>query len=375
MILFSSLAILSVLLMVGIGARVMLQNDYRVLTNLRGGTEAFYIAAAGLAWSKNEIARSTEFPPAPVDRSEPFGGGSFAVDFLSAAQSGPLSARIVVRATGSIGSASHTIEAQLHKIYDLIDGAVGLRGSGAQVHLSGGPILISGQDHDPISGNPIGAAKGRAAVSTGDESLLSLVNSAASGLPAGSLTGAAGGPAIMASDDQPSAALTQLANGLCGQPTAILTTMPAGGALVYENQAWGSYAAPQLRCIEGLAAPGDGVTLAGGMSGAGILVIRNADLSVTGSLRWEGLIIVTGSDVGLRVSSSGSKEIFGAVIINESDTPSTKAILDIQSQFKLLFSRQSLQQAAQLIAPSVLNSAYAFLPATVRQDYWRTVTP
>ena len=36
MVLMSALTILTVLLAVGIGIRVMLQNDYRVLSNLRG---------------------------------------------------------------------------------------------------------------------------------------------------------------------------------------------------------------------------------------------------------------------------------------------------------------------------------------------------
>lgn len=375
MILFSSLAILSVLLMVGVGARVMLQNDYRVLTNLRGSTEAFYLATAGLAWSKNEIASSTVFPPAPVDRSEPFGGGSFSVDFLPTVQTGPLSAKIVVRATGAIGSANQAIEAQLQKIHDLSDAAVGLRGNGAQVALNGAAILISGQDHDLISGNPIGSAKPRAAISTGNDKLLGLATAAVSGLPPGSVNGGASGPTVVSSNYQPGSTLEQIANGLCSQPNAIVTPMAVGGMLVYENQGWGSRATPELRCINGLADPGDSITLAGSMNGAGILVVRNADLIVTGSLSWEGLIIITGSEVGFRASGTGTKEVLGGVVINETGTTSAKAILDIQSQFRLLFSRQSLQNSAQLIAPAVLSSAYAFLPATVRQDYWRALTP
>ena len=375
MILFTSLAILSVLLMVGVGARVMLQNDYRVLTNLRGGTEAFYLAAAGLEWSKNEIARATTFPPAPADRSENFAGGAFAATFESSVLSGLLSATIVVRSTGTIGSSAHTVKAQLRKAYDLADGALGLRGNGSQVVLSGGAILVSGLDHDPVSGNIDSTAKPRTAVTTGDDSLLGLVNVAASGLPAGSLESGAGNPASATSEYLPAAALSQLASSLCGQATANVSTVPVTGALVYEDQTWGTRANPELRCIDGLSEPGDGVTLAGVINGSGILIVRNADLIVTGSLRWEGLIIVSGTDVGLKVTGSGSKEILGALIINETGTPVSKAILDIQGNVRLLFSRQGLAQTAPLISPAILNNTYAHLPATVRQDYWRAVTP
>lgn len=374
-ILFTSLAILSVLLMVGVGARVMLQNDYRVLTNLRGSTEASYLAAAGLEWSKNEIARATTFPPAPADRSESFAGGAFTVTFLAPELNGALSAKIVVRSTGSIGTSAHTVQAQLRKTYDLADGAIGLRGNGSQVVLSGEAILVSGRDHDPVTGSPVTTAKPRAAVTAGEDSLLGLVNAAASSLPQGSLESGTSTPASATSEHLPATALSQLVSSLCGQATANVITVPVTGTVVYENQTWGTRANPELRCIDGLSEPGDSVTLAANMNGSGILVVRNIDLIVTGSLRWEGLIIVSGTDVGFKVTGSGSKEILGGLIINETGTPTGKAILDIQGNVRLLFSRQGLAQTAQLISPSTLSATYTHLPATVRQDYWRAVTP
>ena len=375
MILFTSLAILSVLLMVGIGARVMLQNDYRVLSNLRGATEAFYLAGAGLEWSKNEIALATTFPPAPTDRSESIAGGGFAVTFQSPVLSGPLSAKMVVRSTGSVGSSVHTVEAQLRKTYDLADGAIGLRGNGYQVVLSGEAILVSGRDHDPATGSPVATSKPRAAVTAGDDSLLGLVNAAASGLPQGTLESGARNPVTSTSEYLPPPVVSQLANSLCGQATAIVSTVPVTGALFYENQTWGTRSSPELRCIDGRSEPGDGITLAGNMNGSGILVVRNADLIITGSLHWEGLLIVAGTEVSFKVTGTSSKEILGALLINETGAPANKALLDIQGNVRLLFSRQGLAQSAQLIAPSILNPSYANLPSTVRQDYWRSVTP
>ena len=218
-------------------------------------------------------------------------------------------------------------------------------------------------------------AKPRAAVTAGDDSLLGLVNAAAGGLAQGSLESGADTAASSTSEYLPTATLSQLAGSLCSQATAIVSTMPDAGALVYENQTWGTRSSPELRCIDGLSEPGDGVTLAGSITGSGILVVRDADLIVTGSLRWEGLIVVTGTDVSFSVSGSGSKEILGGLIINETGTPTGKAILDIQGSVRLLFSRQGLAQTAKLISPSILNTTYANLPSTVRQDYWRSVTP
>lgn len=375
MILFTSLAILSILLMVGIGSRIMLQNDFRVLTNLRGGTEAFYFSEAGLAWSKSEIARVKTFPPTPAGRSENFSSGSFSVSFLSPSAIGPLSAKIVVRSIGTIGSASHTIQAQLTKTYDLTDAAIGLRGNGSQVNLSGNGILISGVDHDPVTGNPKPTGKPRVAVTGGDDSLLALVNNAAGNLSPGSLESGGSTAVTATSENLSSAMVTQLANSLCTLTTAVVSVVPSGGAIAYENQTWGSRAGPQLRCIDGLSEAGDAVTLSE-IGGAGILVVRNSDLILSGSLRWEGLVIVTGGDVSFKATGSASKEILGGVIVNETGSSNGgKAILDIQGNLRLLFSRQGLAQAAALISPTILSNSYASLPAMITQDYWRTVTP
>jgi len=361
--------------MVGIGARVMLQNDYRVLTNLRGSIEAFYLATAGLEWSKNEISQAASFPPSPAARSENFGGGTFAVNFPTVAPNDSLSARIVVRSTGTAGTSVQTVEAQLRKSYDLADAAIGLRGNGAQVVFGGGAVLVSGRDHDPVTGKPISSAKPRAAVTADSDSLLGLINAAAGGLPPGSLENGASTPASITSDHLPAAAINQLASSLCGQAAAIVSAVPATGALTYENQTWGSGGSPELRCVDGLAESGDTVTLAGSVAGKGILIVRNADVIVTGQLRWEGLIIVSGAEVGFKVIGGGNKELIGGLILNETGAPGGKAILDIQSDLKVLFSRQALANTAPLLSTAVLNNVYTHLPTTIQQEYWRAVTP
>jgi hypothetical protein len=375
MILFSSLAILSILLMVGVGSRVMLHNDYRVLTNLRGGTEAFYVSVAGLEWGKNELAQTATFPPAPANGTASFANGQFSISFFPPTVAGSLSAKIVVHSVGTLGSSSQTIQAQLTKTYDLADAAIGLRGNGAQVILNGAAISVSGVDHDPVTGAPLAKAKARPAISTGDESLCALVDQAAASLPPGSLETNGVVTPVAASEYLPTSMVGQLANNLCALSGALVSTLPIGGAVTIENQTWGSLSTPELRCIDGLPDSGDAVTLAGNMTGAGVLIVRNADLVLTGSLRWDGLIIITGNDVSLKVSGSSAKDVYGAVIVNEAGASSSKAIIDVQGSVRLLFSRQALTQAAQLIPSPSLSSVYTSLPVQVSQDYWRTVTP
>jgi hypothetical protein len=375
MILFISVVILSLLLMVGIGSRVMLQNDYRALSILRGATEAFYFSTAGLEWGKNEVFRETTFPPTPASRSESFGSGSFLVTFLSPIVSGPLSAKIVVRSTGINGSSSHIVEARLTKIYDLADGAVGLRGNASEVNLSGGAVSISGRDHDWVTGKPLPTAKPRAALSVGDDSLRALVEQAAANLPQGSIENGTNAPVTATGEYLPTTTVSQLAASLCGQATAILSAVPVSGQLIYENQNWGTRTTPELRCIDGLPESADGVTLAGNMTGAGILIVRNADLILTGSFRWDGLVIVTGADVSLKVIGSGVKEVVGAAVVNETGSSPGKAIMNLEGNIRIVYSRQALEHTGQLIPASILNNTYNYLPILIKQDYWRSVTP
>ncbi len=377
MVLMSALTILTVLLAVGIGIRVMLQNDYRVLSNLRGGTEAFYYSAAGLEWSKNELARDVAFPPAPTNEAKSFASGGFAVSFPSPAVVGPLTATFVVRSVGSVRTTSQVLQAQLTKAYDLADGALGLRGSAARVNLGGGATFISGVDHDPASGNPLPEAKSRSAVTVADDALRDLfMQTLGSPPPTGVLESATDVPAVALSDYLSGTAIAQLANDLCAAPGALVHSVPSGGTLAFENQVWGSQATPQLHCIEGQPTGGDGASFTGNNSGVGILVVKNADLILNGGFHWDGLVIVSGQEVGLKVLGSSSKEVMGATLINETGAPgSGTAIFDIQGNLRLLFSRQSLRRASVLIPSVALSQAYTALPSYVLQDYWRTVTP
>lgn len=377
MVLMSSLTLLSILLVVGAGVGVMLQNDFRVLTNLRSGTEAFYVSVAGLEWGKGEIARAATFPPAPSNQSILFSAGEFSVSFLPATVIGPLSARVIVRSTGMSRGAQHLLQAQLTKSYDLSDAALAVRGNVGQVSFSADDIFISGADHDPGTGTAVAGAKSRNSVSATDDPARSLVMEALGNPPRqGVIDENADMPATATSDYLPASLVTQLTNDLCASPSASVHEIPNGGDLTIENQTWGDQASPQLHCIEGLLGSADAVTLAGNMAGVGILVVRNADLILGGTFRWEGLVVVTGNDVSFKTTGTGSKELFGAALVNETGIPVTgRSIVDFEGAIRLRFSRQGLSRASHLIPSATFNSAYGSLPSMISQDYWRAVTP
>jgi len=377
MVLYSSLLILSLLVAVGVGARVMLQSDFKLLANMRASMEAFYVAEAGIEWSKDEIRKNFSHPPIVPSRAQSFSSGNFSVSFLSPTAVTSLVARIVVRSTGAVGSSSQVVQAQVTKTYDLADGAVSLRGSANRVNFAGNPLLISGVDYDPATGQAVAGSKARPAISVPDEILQGLVEQGLSENQQSGNVGSGGGTsAIAESDFIPASAVVRFADGLCSSAQAVTTLVPSDGVLLLAGQTWGTRTSPQLRCVEGLAGPGDSVNLGGGVTGAGILVVRNADLIVSGSLQWEGLIVVTGSNVSFKVTGGESKEIYGSLMVNETGTPGTgTAILDIQGSVRVLFSRPALNRVASLIPSSTLNATYSSLPSMISQEYWRTVTP
>ena len=377
MVLYSSLLILSLLVAVGVGARVMLQSDFKLLANMRASIEAFYVAEAGIEWSKDEIRKNFSHPPILPSRAQSFSSGNFSVSFLSPTAVTSLVARIVVRSTGAVGSSSQVVQAQVTKTYDLADGAVSLRGSANRVNFAGNPLLISGVDYDPATGQAVAGSKARPAISVPDEILQGLVEQGLSENQQSGNVGSGGGTsAIAESDFIPASAVVRFADGLCSSAQAVTAFVPSDGMLLLAGQTWGTRTSPQLRCVEGLAGPGDSVNLGGGVTGAGILVVRNADLIVSGSLQWEGLIVVTGSNVSFKVTGGESKEIYGSLMVNETGTPGTgTAILDIQGSVRVLFSRPALNRVASLIPASTLNATYSSLPSMISQEYWRTVTP
>jgi len=376
MVLLSTLLVLSLLIAVGMGARVMVHNDTGISGNLRLSTNAFYLAEAGIEWSKYEISATSSHPPTPANRAQSFAAGTFSIAFVSTTATTPLVAKIVVRSTGTAGTATHLLQSQLTKTYDLADGAVALRGNGSRANLNGTGFVISGVDHDPATASAVPDAKARPGITVSGDALRGAVVDGLDASQQSNIVGTGGTPAIVRSSDVPGAALAQLANDLCSSAQAIPLAVPADGILSVDSQEWGNRALPQLRCIEGLPGAGDAVRLMGNVTGGGILVVRNAELIASGPLHWEGLIIVTGASVGFTVVGPDAKEIYGSLMVNETGAPGSEtAILDIRGNVRLLFSRAALNGIAALVPAATLTDAYAYLPSNVTQDYWRMVTP
>jgi hypothetical protein len=264
------------------------------------------------------------------------------------------------------------------KRYELSDAAIGLRGNGRNVTFSGSSFFISGKEHDPTSGNVDPEARTHPAISVPNPELKDRIEETLTDLQRTNLIGPdRNSPVKVESEMLPESSLARLANDLCAAQNAVVVPMPADGTLSFSGQVWGSRSLPQLRCIEGLAGPGDSVTVGGSSSGAGILVVRNAELIVNGPFHWEGLIVISGTNVGFKALGDDLKELYGSLLINENDPGrlSGPGMLDIRGAARILYSRTALLGTSSLLPRATLELLYGSLPSTIAQDYWRTVTP
>ena len=378
MILLASLLILSLLMAVGVGSVISVQNEFRITGNLKTGTSALYLAEAGIEWGKEQIGNATTNPPVLADATREFSSGNFSVSVLSSTLVSPLSGQVTMRSNGTLGGSSQTVQVQVSKVYDLADGALALRGNSRRVNFSVNSFYISGLDYDPITGTAVPGAKVRPGITLGSPALLGQVENGLNSSQKSQIVGSdGGGAAISLTDRLPGDVLVRLANDLCAASNAQISSVPPAGNLSLSNQVWGNRAAPQLHCINGIAQSAGDVVTGENFSGAGILIVRDAGLVASGVFHWEGLIIVTGNDVGFRISGEESKEIIGAVMINETGAAAGAgdALLDIQGSVRILYSRFTLRIAASLMPTATLTNTYARLPFYVKQDYWRSMTP
>ena len=90
---------------------------------------------------------------------------------------------------------------------------------------------------------------------------------------------------------------------------------------VESSTCWGTSARPKIVYVRGalpdIGTRYTGLSLGGTSAGTGILIVENGIVEIGGSFRWNGPIVVTGRNVGIRFRGDGSQVVYGATIVNE----------------------------------------------------------
>jgi len=373
-ILVITLLIIALLIGAGAGAMTLVQTDLKISANLKNGTQAFYLAEAGIEWAKQQVKDAAANPPSPSDDSESLSPGSFSVVFSNPTIQSQLAGVVTAESTGTVGSSSSKIRALLKKTYELSDGAISVRGTEASSNFTGNSFVVDGRDYDPASGTLVVGAKAQYGISVSNSTLEGQVEGALSSPQEDNVVGKGGStPDVEQSGFLPTDEVEELANNLCRAAGTIVQNISSGGTLsITGNNTYGTTAAPELRCFTGLGS-GETVDIGGNFTGVGVLVVRNAELIASEAFHWEGLVLVSGTNVGFSFSGGGNKDIYGSVMINERGTDSGDE-LDLQGAVNIRFSSSALVTAVELFPLSALEPIYGSIPSSLEQIYWRTVT-
>jgi hypothetical protein len=155
-----------------------------------------------------------------------------------------------------------------------------------------------------------------------------------------------------ASSGQP-IGLQMSSTGTANQVT--ITNNCTGASQINQTVNLGTAAAPAMVYVKGQFDPTSNFTGVGVMgsqpiTGYGILVMEEADLSFfqTGQFTWNGIVIVTGRNIGVGFRTSSNTEIRGALISNETDPTEPAGYYEFLNQaatLKLRYSKEAIDLA------------------------------
>ena len=254
--------------------------------------------------------------------------------------------KVIITSTGTVGTTTRTITVVISKTADLpISGALAFPGSQADLSLHASSVVIDGRD-TKIADRP-GAPTGSASAVYGivvNASLPALAARLETALAAGPQNDVRGrdktnptattrGPnTIRADGTLSSRAVTDFVdaakstadvtiNASLGNVSSLSNIGSTCATDIESSTCWGTSARPKIIYIRG-ALPDAGtrytsLSLAGTSSGTGILIVENSVVEISGSFRWNGPIVVTGRNVGIRFRGDGNQAVYGAAIVNE----------------------------------------------------------
>jgi Tfp pilus assembly protein PilX len=278
--------------------------------------------------------------------------------------------QVLVTSTGTIGGTSRTIATVVSKIaMPPISGALAFSGRRADVSFGGAGVAIDGRDSKLVDdpGAPTGAGPAvygiavngslpalaagvEAALAAGGPSTVRGKHEADAGATAEGATTVAADPALVPRtvSDFVSAA-SSVADIVVDARADTAASIRDVGSTCSADAAgagcWGTRSRPQIVHLRGVNPDIDGrpasIAIVGDSRGTGILVIENATIEIAGHFRWDGLIVVTGRNAGIRYRGDGAQWVYGATIMHAwSDESSTTA--DIQGPVSLLYSREAI---------------------------------
>jgi len=373
-VLVIALLFASVLTIMGVSFITLSGTDISIAFNETNHSQAFYLAEAGIAegtrilrdsndWD-NQLGAPQPFPcPGMVPAAD--GGCTFRVENdVWADPGGPANDTndvVVVRATGTFRNAAKEVDVALTRLLlPVPPGGLTSIGMSTNVSFAGNAFSIDGNNWIPPSdggGVPESLNNGscgaipvpKFGIAVPDAATQLGVKNDLTNPQQDNVTGANPNPPWAPPDTIPSigvdttitqSELATLTNYLV--PMADITYSPgtqiSGGTL-------GTQASPKIVVVDATGYSGSDPALTlSATKGAGILIVKNGSLKMSGNSQWVGIVIVIGNNVEIDMRGGGDKSIYGSLLLAENLNVATNQA-DGEGNVKVRFSCQGIDVA------------------------------
>jgi len=373
-VLVIALLFASILTIMGVSFITISGTDISIVFNETNHSQAFYLAEAGIAegtrilrdsndWD-NQLGAPQPFPcPGMVPAAD--GGCTFRVENdVWADPGGPANDTndvVVVRATGTFRNAAKEVDVALTRLLlPVPPGGLTSIGMSTNVSFAGNAFSIDGNNWIPPSdggGVPESLNNGscgaipvpKFGIAVPDAATQLGVKNDLTNPQQDNVTGANPNPPWAPPDTIPSigvdttitqSELATLTNYLV--PMADITYSPgtqiSGGTL-------GTQASPKIVVVDATGYSGSDPALTlSATKGAGILIVKNGSLKMSGNSQWVGIVIVIGNNVEIDMRGGGDKSIYGSLLLAENLNVATNQA-DAEGNVKVRFSCQGIDVA------------------------------
>ena len=275
---------------------------------------------------------------------------------------------VILTSTGTFNGVTRQIQQVVTHLDLNIPGGMNLPGLGTNTSFSGNSFTITGNDTN--LDDTAGTCTSVWGIAVADQPTERAVEASLNAQQKDNVTGRrpSGGPGgsgdstISRDSSLTPAQIAKFVNAM--KPSADITLQAsAADRLQYQNigdtcatnlndaNCWGTRSNPKVVYVKGSLDPGQAfyaLSLSGNSTGAGILIIEDGDVSITGNFRWEGPIIITGQYVGLRYGGGGNQTIYGGVVVNETAAVNTEVEVDAAGNAKVVYSCQALNNVRNM---------------------------
>jgi Tfp pilus assembly protein PilX len=281
--------------------------------------------------------------------------------------------KLILISTGTIGNTTRTITVVISRAnFPPIAGALSFPGLQSDVNFSGSAFDIDGRDHmmTDAANSPTGTANAVLGISAATAAEELTIETAVANNQGNDVRGkdqnsstnppatTSGSNAIAVDTNQTPQTIAEFVNAVKDYADIKITSAPSSpysinniGATcatdVNDSSCWGTTSKPKIVYIKGdlpnLSTQMTSLSVSGTSVGTGILIVEGGNVNITGNFRWNGPIIITGNNVGIRYQGGGNQEVYGTTIVNEqnyNEAPNLEG--EVSGNAKILYSYQAL---------------------------------